>query len=86
MIELGIRPLLLADVVDVASGNSGARLAPAARERMRAGRAVVERAVAEGRVVYGVTTGFGELKDRHIPAADTRMLQLNLVPQQAARI
>ena len=31
-------------------------------------RQAVEQFVAEGRVVYGITTGFGAFKDRFIPA------------------
>jgi len=51
---------------------------------MRASRAVVERALAGGEVVYGVTTGFGELKDRRIAPDQVRMLQLNLLRSHAA--
>ena len=61
-------------------------LAPSARERMRQSRAVVERALAEGRVIYGVTTGFAELKDRHIPRDQVRTLQLNLLRSHAAGV
>ena len=86
MIELGARPLTLDDVAQVARENRGVRLAGAARERMRASRAVVERAVAADRVIYGVTTGFGELKDRHIPAEQVRELQLNLLRSHAAGV
>ena len=86
MIELGSTPLALDDVARVARGDESVGLASAARERMRASRAVVERAVREERVVYGVTTGFGELKDRSIPAAQVRELQLNLLRSHAAGV
>lgn len=86
MITLGAGALALKDVVAVAREAQQVTLAPAARERMRASRAVVERAVAEGRVVYGVTTGFGELKDRVIPAAEVRELQVNLLRSHAAGV
>ena len=86
MIELGVDPLALEDVVAVARDKSPVRLAPRARDRMKESRAVVERAVAENRVVYGVTTGFGELKDRIIPAADVRQLQVNLLRSHAAGV
>src|SRR5688572_22025792 len=36
------------------------------RERLAAGRAVVEEAIAAGKAIYGVTTGFGQLADVHI--------------------
>ena len=48
----------LDDVVAVARGETVA-IEPAARERMRASRAVVEAKVAAGETVYGVTTGIG---------------------------
>jgi histidine ammonia-lyase len=39
----------------------------------------VERAVAGGRAIYGVTTGFGSLSDRTIPPEEVRNLQLGLI-------
>jgi histidine ammonia-lyase len=86
MIDLGERPLSLGDIVSVAQERAAVRLAPGARERMTASREVVERAVREGRVVYGVTTGFGELKDRHIPPDQVRALQLNLIRSHCAGV
>ncbi len=86
MIQLGEAALTLDDVVEVARGEARIELARSARDRMRASRAVVDRAVAEGRVVYGVTTGFGELKDRHIPADDVRALQVNLLRSHSAGV
>lgn len=54
-------------------------LAPEAHVRMEASRRVVEAVLREGRVVYGVNTGFGKLSDVHISATDLESLQLNLV-------
>ena len=54
-------------------------LGAAAVERLAAARAVVERILAEERVVYGVTTGFGQLATTHIPVDKVRELQVNLV-------
>src|SRR3954447_15816347 len=39
--------------------------------------------VAAGTVVYGVTTGFGDLSSVRIDAADAAQLQLNLVRSHA---
>jgi histidine ammonia-lyase len=86
VIELGARPLTLADVVTVARDGMGVRLARGVRERMEASRAVVDAAVRENRVVYGVTTGFGDLKDKHIPPSDVRQLQINLLRSHAAGV
>ncbi|HUF13137.1 MAG TPA: histidine ammonia-lyase [Longimicrobiales bacterium] len=59
-------------------------LDPAALERVRAARAVIDRAVAEQRVVYGVTTGFGALSDVVIPTDRLRELQANLIRSHSA--
>ena len=53
------------------------------RERLAAGRAVVEEAIAAGKAIYGVTTGFGQLADVHIAPADAAQLQVNLVRSHA---
>src|ERR687897_1198674 len=53
------------------------------RKRITAGRAVVEDALAEGRVVYGVSTGFGQLSSVRIDAADAAQLQVNLLRSHA---
>src|SRR5205814_2073437 len=39
-----------------------------------------------GRVVYGVTTGFGRLKDQVVAPDDTRALQLNLLRSHSAGV
>jgi histidine ammonia-lyase len=83
VIELGARPLGLADVEAVARRATPVRTGRGVEEALRASRAVVERALAERRVVYGVTTGFGELKDKHISPEQVAALQLNLLRSHA---
>jgi histidine ammonia-lyase len=61
-------------------------LAADAADRMRASRAVVEQLVAEGRTVYGVTTGFGDLSTVRIEPEQTAELQRNLVRSHAAGV
>ncbi|MFM7231787.1 MAG: histidine ammonia-lyase [bacterium] len=84
MIRLGVSRLTLDDVVEVARAEARVELPAEARQRVAASRRVVDEAVSSGRVVYGVTTGFGPLKDRSIPAADVHALQLNLVRSHCA--
>jgi len=67
----------------VARGAAPAPLDAADRERIAAGRAVVEAALATGRVVYGVSTGFGQLSSVRIDAADAAQLQVNLLRSHA---
>ena len=84
MIEIGGPPLTLDDLVKVSRQNTPLRLADSARERMKKSREVVESAIRDNRAIYGVTTGFGELKDRRIPPDQLRQLQLNLLRSHAA--
>lgn len=77
------RPLTLADVVAVARDGARVALCDDARGRIATSRAYIERLVAEGRTVYGVTTGFGKLANVRIDAADVQQLQRNLVVSHA---
>ena len=61
-------------------------LDPAAVPGMERSRAAVDQLVAEGRAVYGITTGFGRFKDRLISPAEVRQLQLNLVRSHAVGV
>jgi histidine ammonia-lyase len=80
------RDLTIDNVVEVARGRRPVMLAPDAAERMRASRAVIERLVADGATVYGVTTGFGDLADVRIEPSQTAELQRNLVRSHAAGV
>ena len=70
----------------VADERAPVRLAPAARDAMRATRAVVDRVVESGAVAYGVTTGFGKLSDVAIPPHRLAELQVSLVRSHAAGV
>jgi histidine ammonia-lyase len=67
-----LRPLVRGDPIEVS-------IAPAALKAVQRARELVEHHVARGDVVYGLTTGFGKLKNVAIPAADLAQLQENLV-------
>ena len=84
IVELDGDSLSLADLSSVSLGRASAVLAPRAAARVDAARAVIDRAVAENRVVYGVTTGFGKFADIVIPKEKLGQLQLNLVRSHAA--
>jgi len=55
-------------------------------KKIEQGRQVIENIVAGGKVVYGVTTGFGKFADVHIPSDQTRELQRRLVLSHAAGV
>jgi histidine ammonia-lyase len=88
ILELQGNRLRLEDVESVARGEAApeVRLAPDARTRVEAARAFVERLVSEGRVVYGLTTGFGALSEVMIPLDRIKELQVNLIRSHAAGI
>ncbi|MBI3648988.1 MAG: histidine ammonia-lyase [Actinobacteria bacterium] len=78
-------PLTLADVVAVAGGERVA-FPETSADRVRAARAVIERAVAGGRTVYGVTTGFGALADTRIDPSEAAELQSRIVRSHATAV
>ena len=63
----------------VAAEGEQVSLAPAAVERMKASRAVVDKLVASGATAYGINTGFGKLASVRISTEQVRQLQVNLV-------
>ena len=79
MLELSGRPLKLEQIAAVANGKLETALSETARRRIQGSRDVVEQVIHDGRVVYGVNTGFGKLSDVHIPLSELELLQLNLV-------
>jgi histidine ammonia-lyase len=72
------------DVVAVARHGARVSIHPDALVRMAAMRAHVEAKRDADEVVYGITTGFGALATVHVPPADVRQLQHNLVRSHAA--
>ncbi len=77
------RHLELGDVERVARRGARVALSAAAVARMARNRAYVERIVAEGRTVYGVTTGFGRFATRRVAPPQVRELQRNLLLSHA---
>jgi len=73
------RSLSLEGFLAVALGPRPVALAPDAKGAIAASRRAVEQAVASGRAVYGVTTGFGGLSHKMITPAQARELQVSLV-------
>ncbi len=61
-------------------------LAPAAVEKMKASRAVIERLVESNAAVYGVNTGFGKMASVRISREQIGTLQVNLVRSHACGV
>jgi histidine ammonia-lyase len=73
----------LIELETVARGAAPSPIDADERVRVERGRATVERLVASGDPVYGLTTGFGSLASVRIDPADARALQQNLVRSHA---
>lgn len=80
------KQLTRADVIDVAEGRRDARMPPDVRERVSSSRAFVDELVADGEVVYGVTTGFGKFATTSIPPEDVVALQRKLLRSHAVGV
>jgi histidine ammonia-lyase len=77
--------LTLADVAAVAAGDD-VTFPDRSRERVTAARGVIERAVASGDVVYGVTTGFGALANVRVDPSQAAELQHGIVRSHATAV
>ena len=71
--------LTLEEFVEVSRFNWQIELSEKAVEKIEKSRALVDKFVEEGRVVYGITTGFGKFSDLVITGEETRELQKNLI-------
>jgi histidine ammonia-lyase len=84
MVVLSARPLTIDEVVAVARRGERVDIDPSVDEAMAPAKAVIERAVAEGGTVYGVTTGFGALATTRIsPEAAVKVQQALLLSHAA---
>ena len=85
-VQLTGEDLTPADVWEIAVGGAAAELDDSAREKMRASRAVVERAAEAPEKTYGVNTGFGRFVNRAIPRELVEELQLRLLRSHACGV
>jgi len=70
VLELDGRPLSLEQINLIANSSMNAAIASAARPRIAASQAVVERIVTSNETAYGINTGFGKLSDVRISTGD----------------
>ncbi|HYM50815.1 MAG TPA: histidine ammonia-lyase [Candidatus Limnocylindrales bacterium] len=74
------------DVVRVARHGEPVQIGEAAVARVRRARELVDRLVHEEKVVYGLTTGVGDLRTTRIPPDRVRELQRNLLRSHAVGV
>ena len=84
VVTVGVGALSIADVVAVARHGAKVELDPAALDEIAATRARVEELAGDPTPVYGISTGFGALAQRHIPEDMRAELQVSLVRSHAA--
>lgn len=78
--------LTVEDLASLARSSNQIALAPEAKKRVNASRALVDEWVRNDETVYGVTTGFGEFSNVRIGKEDLARLQENLIVSHAAGI
>lgn len=78
--------LKIQDVVNAARYGYIVELSDEAAKRAAKARELVDRFVEEGRVEYGITTGFGKFSDVVISKEDTKKLQRNLIVSHACGV
>src|SRR5215469_1877149 len=83
-VTVGSGPLTAADVLAVARRGAQVRLASEALAEVRRSREIVESLADDAEPHYGISTGFGALATRHIPADMRAQLQASLVRSHAA--
>jgi histidine ammonia-lyase len=86
LIQLDGSSLTLDELARIAEGDAEVHLAPAAAERVRASRAVVDRLASGEAAVYGVNTGFGSLAEVRIARDALSQLQVNLLRSHASGV
>lgn len=85
-IVLSAEGMRLEDLVAVARKGAGVALSQESKQAITKSRWLVEQWVREGKIVYGMTTGFGALSDVVISREDTQRLQQNVLMSHAAGV
>ena len=78
--------LTLDKAVSALNPSVSIKLSPQSKRNIRQTRAVIETAVHERKIVYGVTTGFGAFSNVIISRSKCRLLQENIVRSHAAGV
>ncbi len=83
-VVVGTGPVSFDEVVAVARDGAGVELGEDARAAVARSREVIERLAVADLPYYGVSTGFGALATKHIPADKRAALQRSLIRSHAA--
>ncbi|MDD4493747.1 MAG: histidine ammonia-lyase [Eubacteriales bacterium] len=86
MVILTGHSLTLKEVDDVLFRGAWVEASEESFAKVDASRRAVENIVEKGKVIYGITTGFGKFSNVFIPEKDTEELQLNLIRSHACGV
>ncbi|SOC25095.1 histidine ammonia-lyase [Ureibacillus xyleni] len=86
MVTLDGQTLTFSDVRKVLFDGEKVIYSEESMKKVQESRKAVEKIVSEGRIVYGITTGFGKFSDVFIGKDDVEALQLNLIRSHACGV
>ncbi|MDT8860538.1 histidine ammonia-lyase [Alkalihalobacillus sp. MEB130] len=86
MVILNGQTLTFSDMRKVLFDNETVTYSDESMRKVKKSRKAVEKIVDEGKVVYGITTGFGKFSDVYIGKDDVETLQLNLIRSHACGV
>jgi histidine ammonia-lyase len=80
------RPVTHHDLVAVARNFEKLEISNETKSKILKSRKAVEKSVEDGKIIYGITTGFGAFKNRVIDKDETGKLQENLILSHAVGV
>ncbi|MGI6616643.1 MAG: histidine ammonia-lyase [Saccharofermentanales bacterium] len=86
LVYLDGNSLTIEQVVDVCRHGAKVALTEEAKKAVQISRDIVEENVSAGKVVYGLSTGFGKFVNVAIPEEDLDLLQYNLIVSDACGV
>ncbi|WP_442598050.1 histidine ammonia-lyase [Neobacillus sp. D3-1R] len=86
MVELKGYGLTLNMIKEILARNLPVKASEASLAAVQKSRMAVEKIVTEGKIVYGINTGFGKFSDVRINQNDVRELQINLIRSHACGV
>lgn len=83
---IGNKKLTLEDLINVTRNGYEVKISEEAKEKVSIARKLVDDYVEEGKISYGITTGFGKFSDSIVSKEETATLQRNLIISHACGV
>lgn len=84
--KLNGKSISISNLVEVSRTHDKLFISPQAKSHINKARKAVDDAVANNKVIYGITTGFGAFKNKTINESETKKLQENLILSHAVGV